>query len=292
VDICSTIRSDKMKGNVKIELKKPIKCEQCGEIIMWDTVFSVAFYDEELVEKLYEKFDFTEETRLGYDTTELTLNDLKEIYNWKRLGLKNSDFFDVLQDMIKNLEDGNENKAVITIEDIDSFLPNDSKRADNIVAAIMTLVVSSFLVTNVTAERVTEKLNFITAMGIITQVLILAVVLFLSSMVINLTKAQKEVSMYLMMPLECKKCGYHLSIYPKSVDVANVIVNSKALRKSGIQNVRYGLSVCDINRLYENVKKYVPQYIGSKTYTLVTIERFITAMENDKSLSVKLRVTK
>lgn len=243
-----------MKGNVKIELKKPIKCEQCGEIIMWDTVFSVAFYDEELVEKLYEKFDFTEETRLGYDTTELTLNDLKEIYNWKRLGLKNSDFFDVLQDMIKNLEDGNENKAVITIEDIDSFLPNDSKRADNIVAAIMTLVVSSFLVTNVTAKRVTEKLNFITAMGIITQVLILAVVLFLSSMVINLTKAQKEVSMYLMMPLECKKCGYHLSIYPKSVDVANVIVNSKALRKSGIQNVRYGLSVCDINRLYENVK--------------------------------------
>lgn len=73
----------------------------------------------------------------------------------------------------------------------------------------MTLVVSSFLVANVTAERVTEKLNFITAMGIITQVLILAVVLFLSSMVINLTKAQKEVSMYLMMPLECKKCGYH-----------------------------------------------------------------------------------
>lgn len=73
----------------------------------------------------------------------------------------------------------------------------------------MTLVVSSFLVTNVTAKRVTEKLNFITAMGIITQVLILAVVLFLSSMVINLTKAQKEVSMYLMMPLECKKCGYH-----------------------------------------------------------------------------------
>lgn len=45
-----------------------------------------------------------------------------------------------------------------------------------------------------------------------------------------------------------------LSIYPKSVDVANVIVNSKALRKSDIQNVRYGLSVCDINRLYENVK--------------------------------------
>lgn len=83
-----------------------------------------------------------------------------------------------------------------------------------------------------------------------------------------------------------------MSICPKSVDVANVIVNSKALRKSGIQNVRYGLSVCDINRLYENVKKYVPQYIGSKTYTLVTIERFITAMENDKSLSVKLRVTK
>ena len=281
-----------MKGNVKIELKKPIKCEQCGEIIMWDTVFSVAFYDEELVEKLYEKFDFTEETRLGYDTTELTLNDLKEIYNWKRLDLKNSDFFDVLQDMIKNLEDGNENKAVITIEDIDSFLPNDSKKADNIVAAMMTLVVSSFFIANVIAERVTEKLNFITAMGIIMQVLILAAVLFLSSMVINLTKAQKEVLMYLMMPLKCKKCGYHLSICPKSVDVANVIVNSKALRKSGIQNVRYGLSVCDINRLYENVKKYVPQYIGSKTYTLVTIERFITAMENDKSLSVKLRVTK
>lgn len=112
-----------MKGNVKIELKKPIKCEQCGEIIMWDTVFSVAFYDEETVEKLYEKFDFTKETRLGYGTTDLTLNDLKEIYNWKRLDLKNSDFFDVLQDMIKNLEDGNENKAVITIEDIDSFLP-------------------------------------------------------------------------------------------------------------------------------------------------------------------------
>lgn len=198
-----------MKGNVKIELKKPIKCEQCGEIIMWDTVFSVAFYDEETVEKLYEKFDFTKETRLGYGTTDLTLNDLKEIYNWKRFGLKNSDFFDVLQDVIKNLEDGSENKAVITIEDIDSFLPNDSKKADNIVAAIMTLVVSSFLVANVTAERVTEKLNFITAMGIITQVLILAVVLFLSSMVINLTKAQKEVSMYLMMPLECKKCGYH-----------------------------------------------------------------------------------
>ncbi len=281
-----------MKGNVKIELKKPIKCEQCGEIIMWDTVFSVAFYDEELVEKLYEKFDFTEETRLGYDTTELTLNDLKEIYNWKRLGLKNSDFFDVLQDMIKNLEDGNENKAVITIEDIDSFLPNDSKKADNIVAAMMILVVSSFLFANVIAERATEKLNFITAMGIIMQVLILAAVLFLSSMVRNLTKAQKEVLMYLMMPLECKKCGYHLSIYPKSVDVANVIVNSKALRKSGIQNVRYGLSVCDIKRLYENVKKYVPPYIESRTYTLVTIERFITAMENDKSLSVKLRVTK
>lgn len=281
-----------MKGNVKIELKKPIKCEQCGEIIMWDTVFSVAFYDEEAVEKLYEKFDFTKETRLGYGTTDLTLNDLKEIYNWKRLDLKNSDFFDVLQDMIKNLEDGNENKAVITIEDIDSFLPNDSKKADNIVAAMMTLVVSSFFIANVIAERVTEKLNFITAMGIIMQVLILAAVLFLSSMVINLTKAQKEVLMYLMMPLKCKKCGYHLSICPKSVDVANVIVNSKALRKSGIQNVRYGLSVCDINRLYENVKKYVPQYIGSKTYTLVTIERFITAMENDKSLSVKLRVTK
>lgn len=281
-----------MKGNVKIELKKPIKCEQCGEIIMWDTVFSVAFYDEELVEKLYEKFDFTEETRLGYDTTELTLNDLKEIYNWKRLGLKNSDFFDVLQDMIKNLEDGNENKAVITIEDIDSFLPNDSKKADNIVAAMMILVVSSFLFANVIAERATEKLNFITAMGIIMQVLILAAVLFLSSMVRNLTKAQKEVLMYLMMPLECKKCGYHLSIYPKSVDVANVIVNSKALRKSGIQNVRYGLSVCDIKRLYENVKKYVPPYIESRTYTLVTIERFITALENDKSLSVKLRVTK
>lgn len=281
-----------MKGNVKIELKKPIKCEQCGEIIMWDTVFSVAFYDEELVEKLYEKFDFTEETRLGYDTTELTLNDLKEIYNWKRLGLKNSDFFDVLQDMIKNLEDGNENKAVITIEDIDSFLPNDSKKADNIVAAMMILVVSSFLFANVIAERATEKLNFITAMGIIMQVLILAAVLFLSSMVRNLTKAQKEVLMYLMMPLECKKCGYHLSLYPKSVDVANVIVNSKALRKSGIQNVRYGLSVCDIKRLYENVKKYVPPYIESRTYTLVTIERFITAMENDKSLSVKLRVTK
>lgn len=281
-----------MKGNVKIELKKPIKCEQCGEIIMWDTVFSVAFYDEELVEKLYEKFDFTEETRLGYDTTELTLNDLKEIYNWKRLGLKNSDFFDVLQDMIKNLEDGNENKAVITIEDIDSFLPNDSKKADNIVAAMMILVVSSFLFANVIAERATEKLNFITAMGIIMQVLILAAVLFLSSMVRNLTKAQKEVLMYLMMPLECKKCGYHLSIYPKSVDVANVIVNSKALRKSGIQNVRYGLSVCDVKRLYENVKKYVPPYIESRTYTLVTIERFITAMENDKSLSVKLRVTK
>lgn len=198
-----------MKGNVKIELKKPIKCEQCGEIIMWDTVFSVAFYDEETVEKLYEKFDFTKETRLGYGTTDLTLNDLKEIYNWKRFGLKNSDFFDVLQDVIKNLEDGSENKAVITIEDIDSFLPMIVKKADNIVAAIMTLVVSSFLVANVTAERVTEKLNFITAMGIITQVLILAVVLFLSSMVINLTKAQKEVSMYLMMPLECKKCGYH-----------------------------------------------------------------------------------
>lgn len=281
-----------MKGNVKIELKKPIKCEQCGEIIMWDTVFSVAFYDEETVEKLYEKFDFTKETRLGYGTTDLTLNDLKEIYNWKRLDLKNSDFFDVLQDMIKNLEDGNENKAVITIEDIDSFLSNDSKKADNIVAAMMTLVVSSFFITNVIVERVTEKLNFITAMGIIMQVLILAAVLFLSSMVINLTKAQKEVLMYLMMPLKCKKCGYHLSVCPKSVDVANVIVNSKALRKSGIQNVRYGLSVCDINRLYENVKKYVPQYIGSKTYTLVTIERFITAMENDKSLSVKLRVTK
>lgn len=281
-----------MKGNVKIELKKPIKCEQCGEIIMWDTVFSVAFYDEETVEKLYEKFDFTKETRLGYGTTDLTLNDLKEIYNWKRLDLKNSDFFDVLQDMIKNLEDGNENKAVITIEDIDSFLPNDSKKADNIVAAMMTLVVSSFFIANVIAERVTEKLNFITAMGIIMQVLILAAVLFLSSMVINLTKAQKEVLMYLMMPLKCKKCGYHLSICPKSVDVANVIVNSKALRKSGIQNVRYGLSVCDIKRLYENVKKYVPPYIESRTYTLVTIERFITAMENDKSLSVKLRVTK
>ena len=42
----------------------------------------------------------------------------------------------------------------------------------------------------------------------------------------------------------------------------------------------------------ENVKKYVPPYIESRTYTLVTIERFITAMENDKSLSVKLRVAK
>lgn len=72
---------------VELELLKAVRCEKCGNILLWKGNIagrSMAFFDEEMIKDLQNLIHCTEQDEYGDDTKELKICDLHNIYDLEK----------------------------------------------------------------------------------------------------------------------------------------------------------------------------------------------------------------
>ena len=280
---------------VELELLKAVRCEKCGNILLWKGNIagrSMAFFDEEMIKDLQNLIHCTEQDEYGDDTKELKICDLHNIYDLeKKSSENNKEQLIVIQNIIGDLESSADVKAVITFKRDVSTENNDSKNINVTVPMIPLVLCTIPFITSVgkvlrNHADITSKILF--GLSIALLILIIFVYFLLLSILENKRKSRTLLMLSTASFARCEKCGTLSESARRFIDLESVTVGTHAFKKTEIPTEDTMLSIDNLERLYKSVKKYDPPYMDTRYHALLAINDCIAEMKADKNVRVKM----
>ncbi|WP_444458860.1 hypothetical protein [Ruminococcus bicirculans (ex Wegman et al. 2014)] len=279
---------------VELELLKAVRCEKCGNILLWKGNIagrSMAFFDEEMIKDLQNLIHCTEQDEYGDDTKELKICDLHNIYDLeKKSSENNKEHLTILQNIIGDLENSTDVKAAIIFK----RPGNDERKSAAICISIILLIIMGIIPLNIIMLKaiINRHPNIFSIVFWGSEIMLVLMGIMMLSLLFLIPRNRSKSKTFLILSTttfsSCESCGTPSEATRRFINFEKIIVGTRAFKNAEIPAEHTILSIGDLNRLYKSVKKYDPPYIDIRHSALLAINDCIKAMKEDGNVRVKM----
>lgn len=279
---------------VELELLKAVRCEKCGNILLWKGNIagrSMTFFDEGMIKDLQDLIHCTEKGELGDDTKKLTISDLHKIYDLEKKSLENNkEHLTILQNIMGDLENSTDVKAAITFKKP----RNDERKSAAICISITLLIIMGIIPLNIIMLKaiISSHPNIFSTVFWGSEIMLVLMGIMMLSLLFLIPKNRSKSKTFLILSTttftSCEKCGTPSEATRRFINFEKIIIGTRAFKNAEVPAEHTILSIGDLNRLYKSVKKYDPPYIDIRHSALLAINDCIKAIKADSNVRVKM----